>query len=196
MGASWGLDRGWDFACRIRGASPVFAAELWIPLAALAGHNACDGREVAASVRACPDGSIPVYVAGEARASPRDAYRSRDSSPRLPPVADPRDLIGGWRTRVPGAVWASPSGFRGLDWLHSSAGAAAGDLIIRPDHTYVWAAWGGKKGSWEAGDHDYPVVLVDGTERKRWKVGLDPKHTGGRDIMVWDGNATWYDGRR
>lgn len=104
-------------------------------------------------------------------------------------------LIGVWQTRVPGAVWQAPSEVAGRDRLRVSAGANGGDLAISPDGRYAWNAYGGKIGVWVRGDTDYPVVLIDAAEGKRWKVGYDPRHTGGRDIVVWDG-AVAYDGRR
>lgn len=74
-------------------------------------------------------------------------------------------------------------------------GAAAGDLLIRPDGSYAWASYGGKVGRWVAGDSDYPLVLIDTVERKRWKVGLDERG-GGRRIYIWDGDAITYNGSR
>lgn len=110
--------------------------------------------------------------------------------------ADPSSLYGVWRTNIPGAVWTSPGTYN--DWLHVSTGVAVGDLIIRPDGTYIWNSYGGKSGNWTQthGDSDYPIVLIDTVENKQWKVGVDPKHIGGRDIMIWDGNSIYYDGRK
>jgi hypothetical protein len=108
--------------------------------------------------------------------------------------ADPASLFGVWRTSIPGAVWTSPGTY--TDWLHVSTGIAVGDLIIRPDGTYIWNSYGGKSGSWTHGDSDYPIVLIDTVENKQWKVGADPKHIAGRDIIIWDGNALYYDGRK
>lgn len=172
------------------------------PLSAAAGHQVCGNQEVPASVRKCPDGGIPRYVADEVKpyVSPQSAHEAgRPPKQNDLPAANSSDLnyyFGVWRTRVPGAVWTSPSGYQGQDWLHVSAGVAAGDLIIRPDGTYVWKSYGGKAGRWVRGDAGYPVVLIDTVENRRWKVGADPKHTGGRDIIVWDGNAIYYDGRK
>lgn len=175
---------------------------LLLPLVAVAGHKMCGGQNVPASVRSCPDGSMPLYVADEIKlnparqsaAAPGRAETHNDSG--SPAIANPSDYFGVWRTRIPGAVWTSPSGYRGYDLLHVSAGLATGDLIIKPDETYVWQAYGGKSGRWVQGDREYPIVLIDSVENRRWKVGADPKHTGGRDIIVWDGNALYYDGRK
>ncbi len=104
-------------------------------------------------------------------------------------------LFGVWHTRIPGAVWQSPSEVSGYDKLHVSAGALAGDLIINKNGTYKWNTYGGKSGRWEKGDSDYPLVLVDNSEHKKWRVGFDNKHTGGRDIIIWDGYV-WYDGKK
>ncbi|TRW95586.1 hypothetical protein [Candidatus Methylobacter oryzae] len=108
--------------------------------------------------------------------------------------ADPSALYGVWRTSIPGAVWTSPGTY--TDWLHVSTGIAVGDLIIRPDGTYIWNSYGGKSGNWVRGDSDYPVVLIDTVENKQWKVSTDSKHTGGRDIVIWDGRFLYYDGRK
>ena len=124
-------------------------------------------------------------------ATPRTAEKSKSS----PSANDLESLMGVWRTRVPGAVWQTPSGQTGYDNLHVSAGAASGDLIIRKDGSYTWDSYGGKKGKWEKGDADYPIVLLDHSEKKTWRVGFDPKHTGGREIVIWDGYV-WYDGKR
>ena len=40
------------------------------------------------------------------------------------------------------------------------------------------------------------MVLLDTVENRQWQLSVDPHHTGGRDITVWDGNAYYYDGRR
>lgn len=178
-------------------------AAVWLlllpALAAQAGHYECSaGETLSADQRRCSGGGIPMYKADEIRvesATPR-------SDERAPPPAsaaaggDLSPYFGVWRTSVPGAAWTSPSGYQGYDWLHVSAGVSAGDLIIRPDGTYLWASYGGKSGRWVRGDADYPIVLIDTVEKRRWKVGLDPKRTGGRELIVWDGDVYHYDGRR
>ncbi|HWP12843.1 MAG TPA: hypothetical protein VNN06_13540 [Ramlibacter sp.] len=122
---------------------------------------------------------------------------SSTGRPQADATANLNYYFGVWRTNIPGAVWTSPSGYQGREWLHVSAGAAAGDLIIKPDGTYVWNSYGGKSGRWiSAADAVYPIVLIDTSENRRWKVGADPKHTGGRDIMIWDGNSFYYNGRK
>jgi hypothetical protein len=186
---------------------------LSIPLAAMAGQM-CGKTVVPANLRTCPDGSSPMFVADEVKpyvsqpiARP-DQPRARQIPPSRPIPAAPEDrpqsnaganlnyFFGVWRTNVPGAVWTSPSGYQGREWLHVGAGAAAGDLIIKPDGTYVWASYGGKTGRWIAGDAEWPIVLIDTSENRRWRVGADAKHIGGRDIMVWDGNSFYYNGRK
>jgi hypothetical protein len=116
--------------------------------------------------------------------------RSRDAA-----GTSPEYFFGVWRTRIPGAVWSSPSGYRGYDWLSVRAAVNVGDLIIRPDGTYVWNSGGGKAGRWERGRGDWPIVLIDTVEKRRWMVSADRMHTGGRDIVVSDGNSS-FDGRR
>ena len=108
----------------------------------------------------------------------------------------PEALFGRWRTRLPGAVWQAPSPVPGYDVLHVTTGARAGDLLIRPDGTYVWQSYGGKSGRWERGDAEYPVVLVDAAEGKRWRVGLDPRRENGRELIIWDGGSFAYEGQR
>jgi hypothetical protein len=93
-----------------------------------------------------------------------------------------------------GAVWTSPSGNPDYDWLHTSAGAVAGDLIIRPDGTYYWASYGGKSGRWTQGNATYPIVLIDTVENRQWQVGVDAKNP--ERVFIWDGNAYTYIGRR
>lgn len=184
---------------------------LVLPASALAGHQVCGNRVVADSVRTCPDGSMPMFVADEIQPS-RPSPAPQPSPQPTPPqerapragdtrgaaaTADPSYFFGVWRTNVPGAVWTSPSGYQGYDWLHARAGVSAGDLIIRPNGTYVWNSYGGKSGRWVRGDSpEFPVVLIDTVENRRWVIGVDPKHTGGRDIVVWDGNSFYYDGRK
>lgn len=109
-------------------------------------------------------------------------------------AADLNSFFGVWRTNIPGAVWTSPSGYPGQDWLHVSAGAAAGDLIIKPDGSYVWASYGGKSGRWVKGDAEYPLVLIDTVENRRWRVGPDARQPG--RLLIWDGSAYYYHGRR
>jgi len=165
-----------------------FPLLLAAPGLAQAGQQTCNGAVVSSDLRRCSDGSIPVYTSGAAASpSPR---------PAPAPAAGPEYFFGVWRTSIPGAVWESPSGYPGRSWLHVAAGVAVGDLIIRPDGSYLWNSYGGKSGRWERGDADYPLVLIDTVERRRWKVGADPRHTGGRDIILWDDNAYHYDGRR
>ncbi len=107
---------------------------------------------------------------------------------------DPSSVFGVWHTSIPGGVWTSPGTY--TDWLHISTGVADGDLIIRPDGTYIWNSYGGKSGSWVRGDSVYPVVLIDTVENRQWKVGLDSEHSQGRDIMIWDGRFFYYNGRK
>lgn len=105
-------------------------------------------------------------------------------------------FVGTWQTNVPGAVYITPGSSRYYDVLHVSAGSPKGFLRINANGTYTWNTYGGKHGRWRSSqDPEYPLVLVDNAEHKQWKVGCDPKHTGGRDIVIWDGYIH-YDGRR
>lgn len=175
-------------------------------LPALAGQM-CGSQRVADSVRSCPNGDMPMFVADEVKAytnpapaaEPRNGKRQNrliDAGSASGGAGSPEYYFGVWRTRIPGAVWTSPSGYQGVDWLHVRAGVSAGDLIIRPDGSYVWNSYGGKEGRWVRGDAAFPVVLIDTVENRRWHVGADAKRIGGRDIVVWDGNSFYYDGRK
>jgi hypothetical protein len=174
-----------------------------LSLNAAAGQM-CGKQRVADNVRTCPNGDIPMFVADEVRpytppqpAIERSDQRQNRAAEAAANAGNLDYYFGVWRTRIPGAVWTSPSGYQGYDWLHVSAGVSAGDLIIKPNGTYVWASYGGKSGRWtRSGDAGYPIVLIDTVENRQWRVGIDPKHTGGRDIIVWDGGSFYYDGRK
>lgn len=180
-------------------------------MALLASLNAaagqmCGNQRVADNVRSCPNGDIPMFVADEVKpyTPPQPAVEHRperqgqasNANPSGADASSPDYFFGVWRTRIPGAVWTSPSGYQGYDWLHVRAGVSAGDLIIKPNGTYVWNSYGGKAGRWVRGDSAYPIVLIDTVENRQWRVGADPKRIGGRDIIVWDGNSFYYDGRK
>lgn len=183
---------------------------LLVSLSAFAGRM-CGNQRVPENVRSCPNGDIPMFVADEVKpytppqpvatpspsTEPRKQRQARAAT--VESSGDPGNpdyYFGIWRSRIPGAAWTSPSGYQGYDWLHVRAGVSAGDLIIRPDGTYVWNSYGGKAGRWERGEPAFPVVLVDTVENRRWYVGADPKRTSGRDIVVWDGSSLYYDGRK
>ncbi len=174
---------------------------LWLPLVAVAGHQVCGNQEVAANVRKCSDGSIPRYIADEVQRRPSEhevkkhGSLTQDNTP-VPNASDLSYYFRVWRTNIPGGVWTSPSEHSGYDKLHISPGMATGDLLIKSDGTYIWNAYGGKKGSWVQGDAEYPIVLIDTVENRRWRVSIDPKHLGGRDIIVWDGKSIYYNGRK
>jgi hypothetical protein len=172
------------------GSSPMFVADEikpYVPPQPIARPSQPNARP--SQPNAWPD---------QPTARPTPPSRSTPVTPEDRPQsnANLNYFFGVWRTNIPGAVWTSPSGYQGRDWLHVSAGAAAGDLIIKPNGTYVWASYGGKSGRWIAGDAEWPIVLIDTSENRKWRVGADAKHTGGRDIMIWDGNSFYYDGRK
>ena len=110
----------------------------------------------------------------------------------LPEGAPPeaKDILGEWMTSIPGVAYETPSQVDGYNTLNVSPGVRDGALLINPDGTYEWSAYGGKTGAWKAGDADYPVVLIDTVENKEWRVGLDRGK-----LVIWDGSI-WYEGVR
>jgi len=142
-------------------------------------------------------GTIKPGSTGTINSTPKNAGKIESNKKNITEESknNIESLIGRWHTRVPGAVWQTPSGREGYDNLHVSSGVKSGDLVINANGTYVWNSYGGKKGNWVKGDSGYPIVLIDKSENKKWKVGYDSKHTGGRDIIIWDGNV-WYDGKK
>ena len=133
-------------------------------------------------------------AAPTAAPAPREPSSEPRPTARPPSTAGLSFYFGVWRTRVPGAVWTSPSGYEGYDWQHFNVALAAGDLLIKPDGTYVWNSHGGKSGQWVPGGAEHPLVLIDAVEHKRWSVGVDPKHK--ENIVLSDGDAASYDGRK
>lgn len=124
--------------------------------------------------------------------SARDNRTPSQVSHYAPEVAE---LLGAWSTSVPGAVWTSPSQIPGWDSLHVSSGALSGLLVIYPNGTYVWNAYGGKKGHWQPSGSDYPILLDDPAEHRKWKVGKDNKHP--EKVYIVDSNGYfWYTGAR
>lgn len=104
-------------------------------------------------------------------------------------------LIGVYSTNVGGGTYITPGNTPGYGVLHTSAGAKSGALTLRGDHTYTWNAYGGKQGRWqETGRSDYPIVLDDRAEKKRWLLG--PKRGDADRVVIWDGNAFNYVGKR
>lgn len=94
-------------------------------------------------------------------------------------------LFGIWHTKVPGGVWQSPSQVPGYDVLHIAPGVLSGDLTISPNGHYAWNSYGGKTGRWEKGNSkDYPIVLIDTVENKKWRIGFNKR---GKGIFIWDG---------
>lgn len=142
-------------------------------------------------------GTVKPGSAGTTHSTPKTTDTKESNKNKSPEVSknNIESLIGRWHTRIPGAVWQTPSGRDGYDNLHVSSGLKSGDLVIYSNGTYIWNSYGGKKGNWVKGDSEYPIVLIDKSENKKWRVGYDSKHTGGRDIIIWEGNY-WYEGRR
>ena len=137
--------------------------------------------------------TIEVY-----KAKTVEAYKSQNQlkeQASAPAKEDVSALFGAWQTVVPGGVWTSPSAIPGWETLHVGTGALAGLLVIYADGTYVWNAYGGKKGRWiTPGRSGYPIALEDKVERRMWNVGLDKRHPG--KIWIWDGKAFNYQGTR
>lgn len=179
-----------------------------LPLDAMAGYQ-CGKQAVSSSTRSCPDGSIPMFVADEVKpySPPQPVYesgrRSNEAERQLPKndkqqasdLSSPGYYFGVWHTNVPGSVWTTASEVRGYDRLHAKPGALAGDLVIKPNGTYTWNAYGGKSGRWVTGDADSPIILIDTAENRRWGVMPD-KSAGGREIYLYDGSSFSYRGRR
>ena len=169
----------------------IFMGSLAFPLSTLAGGYYCGNQRVSDHVDYCPDGNLPMFRAVD---NPDVPYPRHNNRP-----IELSYFFRVWRTSIPGAVWTSPSGYDGYDILHIRAGVSVGDLIIKPDGTYIWNSYGGKTGRWfennDPGTPEYSIVLIDTVENKQWKVGADPTHYLGRDIMLWDGGSFNYMGR-
>jgi hypothetical protein len=107
-------------------------------------------------------------------------------------------LLGVWRTNVSGATWTGPSDQWGYAVQHTSPGAQAGALLIRPDHTFVWnSAYCTRNLGWVGtGDPGRPIALrcIEHGKPKLWSVGLDARHPG--QMYVWDEWGVSYTGRR
>lgn len=133
----------------------------------------------------CSDGTIAVYRGNQ------------PVSPSRQEVVQPRgSLMGAWSTEVPGAVWTTASVFPGWRTLHIAPGALAGLLVIYPNHRYVWNAYGGKKGAWSSSsDPEYPILLDDKAEGRKWKVGFNT-HQPNAIYIVESNGYYWYEGRR
>ena len=98
-------------------------------------------------------------------------------------------LFHTWKMSIPGAV----------DWNTGTAkpGVALEDaLTIYSNGTYEWnSSWDGEiiRGTWEKGDSEYPITLLNAEDGHNWKVGLWP--SGGGDIIAWDPDASiWKNG--
>ncbi|HLO75396.1 MAG TPA: hypothetical protein VK196_02945 [Magnetospirillum sp.] len=163
------------------------------PAVALAGHQTCGGKVVGNSVRTCPDGSLPMYQADTITPVAPASEQPRQKTERRATKQDAGALMGVWHTGVSGGVWQTPSAVPGYNTLHVSPGVRAGDLTIDPSGRYVWNSYGGKTGRWEPGDSEYPIVLIDTAEHRRWKVGPDQRHPG--RIFIWDGVYTYVGSR-
>jgi hypothetical protein len=118
-----------------------------------------------------------------------------EPTPDAKHAAEVRSLLGAWQSSVSGAVWTSPSDIPGWSKLNVSPGALAGLLVIYPDGTYIWNAYGGKRGRWTPTSRSgYSIALEDHVEHKTWFVG--PQNIAPDRIYIWDGNAYHYTGRR
>ncbi|MFD2365333.1 hypothetical protein [Pseudoduganella sp. GCM10020061] len=142
---------------------------------------------------------IKPYQPGAVEQEPRREEArppARSEAPASTQVsANVRGLLGAWQSGVSGAVWTSPSSIPGWENLHISPGAMAGLLVIYPNGTYVWNSYGGKKGRWStSNDTDYPIVLDDRVENKKWQVGFDRASPG--RIWIYDGNSISYSAKR
>ncbi len=165
--------------------------------------NRTDAQEIqptqAQGIQPAQAQGIQPYQAPEVQPGKAGEVGSQRSMNRRPKEKNERIKLSYffrvWHTGVPGAVWQTPSEVPGYNRLHIAPALTAGDLTISPEGLYAWNSYGGKTGKWVRGNCAYPVVLIDTVENKRWQVGYDPRHTGGRDIIIWDGSI-WYDGRK
>lgn len=141
----------------------------------------------------CSDGTIAVYRGPSPQAQPSD---NASRIPRKQVRVELQGLLGKWSTDVPGAVWTTPSVFPGWQTLNVAPGALSGLLVIYPDGRYVWNAYGGKRSTWvRSGDPEYPILLLDPAEGRKWKVGLNAKRS--NSIYIVESNGYfWYEGRR
>lgn len=132
----------------------------------------------------CSDGTIAVY---------RGANAARPAPPGQLP--SPSGLFGAWYTSLPGAVWTTNE-IPGWQTLHIAPGAAAGVFVLYQNGTWLWNSYGGKRGRWSAsGDSEYPILLDDRKEGRKWKVGFNTKEAGTIWIVESDGYF-WYKGKR
>ncbi|HTH15207.1 MAG TPA: hypothetical protein VL974_01030 [Magnetospirillum sp.] len=167
------------FGAALAAAMAIASVPAW------AGTQTCNGRVVPPDARKCPDGSIPMYHADII--TPNQPARPQNQPQQ--PAAGAQSLFGVWHTAVPGGVWQTPSAVPGWDTLHIAPGVRSGDLTIAPNGRYVWNSYGGKSGRWEMGDGEYPIVLIDQVEHKRWRVGPDRRSNG--RIYIWDGFVSY-----
>ena len=125
----------------------VAAVLAGVPAGAMAGYQTCGARVVASSVTRCPDGGLPMFHAGAVTPD-----RSAQAGSAQAGSARASDLFGVWHTAVGGGVWTSPSAVPGYQQLHVSPGLRSGDLTIDSGGRWVWNSWGGKTGTWRAGE--------------------------------------------
>lgn len=202
------------------------AALLLASAGASAGYLVCNGQLVSNKVNTCPDGSIPKYVPESTTPNPAPysplpqpqpvpptqqtqqiyppysppVQQSIQNVQPLPPAYQQRDVslfLGVWRTNIAGAVWASPTGYQGSNWAYMTAGVALGDLIIKPDGTYVWMWPSRKNGRWEVqpSTAPYPLLLIDEDENRRWHLGWSNSYSG-QQLYITDGGPRIHIGRR
>ena len=148
-----------------------------------AGSYFCSGREVPSTVRTCPDGSIPRFVAEVVKRSE-------------PPPCEHKSVFGReWRLFIGGSSYVTENTAQGTRTLH--VGAGTGNLpltvTISLDSTYLWKAYGKTiRGQWKPGKEDYPVVLQNGYEGKNWFATIYRCQ-----LLLWDGKnlAGQFSGR-
>lgn len=140
-----------------------------------AGSYFCNGREVSSTVRTCPDGTPPRFVA-EVTKRPE------------PPPCEHKSVFGReWRLFIGGASYVTENNAQGTRTLH--VGAGTGNLpltvTISPDGNYVWKAYDKTiRGQWKPGKEDYPVVLQNGYEGKNWFATIHRCQ-----LLLWDGKT-------
>ena len=143
-------------------------------------------------------GTIEPYRGQQVKPQPPARQGGNDQQGERPTPAqqsgDLSVLFGLWQTNIPGAVYTVPSGFTGYDRLVVSSGAVSGLFQLDANGRLAWNSYGeAKRGRWvRTNDSEYPLEIIDTYEKRRWKVGFDPRK---QIIRLWDGYV-WYEGRR
>lgn len=175
-----------------------------LPVAALvlsAGPTLAGGRYVCYGATyengRCSDGGIPVFIAESVQPTPTP--RPDPEQQTQPPTAarDIAALLGVWDTNVPSSVITRYSRALDREFVSVAPGARGRLLKIKPDGTWVWQSYGGKRGTWRRNPDPkgYPILLDDPSENATWGVGPDTRDSRG-DIIIQKASGVYYVGRR